>query len=277
MYGKLEEGNKIYMISIIMPIYNQDRYLSLAIRSILRQVYEDFELIIVNDGSTDSSYNIIEKYANKDKRIKIYSKDNGGTGSALNLGFSKAIGDYGTWVSGDNIYYNDMLSKLIGFLMSNINSEFVFSAFTETKNFKDLIEVDKNRGNRKRNRGNRLLFSKNRADMFFYNKSGIIENFVEKSHEYCMTGICYLYTMDLKRKCGDFIEIPGEDYLMGLKMGLRTKVGYIAELLGLYLNHSESVTSRVSKDTSLMRCPITNKTVIDLVKEINNTQSEQNL
>ena len=89
------------LISVIMPTYNDSEYLVKAIEDILNQTYKNFELIIVNDGSTDNTEQLIEQYLS-DKRIKYYFKENGGTGSALNLGFSKANGEFGTWVSSDD-------------------------------------------------------------------------------------------------------------------------------------------------------------------------------
>ena len=73
-------------ISIITPVYNVEKYLEKNIESILEQTFKDYEFIIVNDGSTDTSGEIAEKYEKKDNRIKVINKENGGAPSARNEG-----------------------------------------------------------------------------------------------------------------------------------------------------------------------------------------------
>lgn len=82
------------MISIIVPVYNAERYLKQCLNGILNQTYKDFELILVDDGSSDNSYSICEEYVKKDTRIKLIHKVNGGVSSARNLGLDKAKGDW---------------------------------------------------------------------------------------------------------------------------------------------------------------------------------------
>lgn len=96
--------------SIIVPVYNVEKYISKCIESILSQDYDNFELIIVNDGSTDKSLRIVEKY--DDKRLKIFSKKNGGLSSARNYGIGKATGDYIWFIDGDDYIQPHSLSKL---------------------------------------------------------------------------------------------------------------------------------------------------------------------
>lgn len=79
-------------VSIIVPIYNVEQYLDKCITSILEQSYQDFQLILVDDGSTDTSYSIAEKYAAQDSRIKLLHKENGGQSTARNLGLEHARG-----------------------------------------------------------------------------------------------------------------------------------------------------------------------------------------
>ena len=79
-------------ISVIVPIYNSEKYISNCIDSILSQEYKDFELLLINDGSTDNTINIINSY--NDGRIKIYNQENKGAGSARNLGLKYATGKY---------------------------------------------------------------------------------------------------------------------------------------------------------------------------------------
>ena len=95
-------------ISIIVPVYNVEKYLKRCIDSILNQSFTNFELILVDDGSTDNSGKIIDEYAIKDERIKVIHKENGGQGSARNRGLDIAKGNYIGFVDSDDWIHKDM-------------------------------------------------------------------------------------------------------------------------------------------------------------------------
>ena len=92
-------------VSIIVPIYNKEKYLEKCLDSILGQTYRDLEIILVDDGSTDNSLVICQHYAEKDPRIKIYHKPNGGVSSARNLGLEKSTGKYISFVDPDDFIH----------------------------------------------------------------------------------------------------------------------------------------------------------------------------
>ncbi len=96
--------------SVIVPVYNVEKYIKDCIDSILNQSYDNFELIIVNDGSTDKSKDILEKYT--DKRIKLISKDNTGVADTRNYGISQCTGDYFIFVDSDDTIHKDLLKEL---------------------------------------------------------------------------------------------------------------------------------------------------------------------
>ncbi len=102
-------------ISVIMPVYNTAGYLMEAVESVLNQTMPDFEFIIVNDGSTDGGGAILERYANLDKRIRLFTKKNEGSSIARSLGLSRAIGTYLYFMDSDDILvasaFEDCLSK----------------------------------------------------------------------------------------------------------------------------------------------------------------------
>ena len=115
-------------ISIIVPVYNSERYLECCIRSILNQSFKDFELLLINDGSLDNSLVICSNYAEKDERVRIFNKKNGGVSSARNLGIREARGEWVTFVDADDILYHDALSHLAECtLMGNL--DFVTAGF----------------------------------------------------------------------------------------------------------------------------------------------------
>ena len=114
---------KKIMISVIIPCYNGEKYIQKCLNSIFFQAYKNLEIIIVNDGSTDSSENIIlenqSKFEKKGFRYVYVKKQNGGLGSAINLGLKKVTGDYFTWCDDDNFFHKDYFVKHINFLKQN--------------------------------------------------------------------------------------------------------------------------------------------------------------
>lgn len=99
------------LISIIMPVYNTEAYLDMAIRSILEQTYSNYELIIINDGSTDGSPAILAKWAETDSRIKLVSQNNEGLSAARNKGLQYATGEFIYFMDSDDYLRPDTLSS----------------------------------------------------------------------------------------------------------------------------------------------------------------------
>lgn len=89
-------------LSVIIPVYNAELSLARCIESILRQNFNDIEVLLIDDGSTDSSIQICEEFVSKDSRVKIFKKDNGGVSSARNLGLKEACGEWITFVDSDD-------------------------------------------------------------------------------------------------------------------------------------------------------------------------------
>ena len=99
-------------ISVLVPIYNAERYLRKALDSILAQTFQDFEVICINDGSTDKSRDIIQSYLAKDSRFRIIDKPNSGYGASMNLGMQEAKGDYVAILEPDDFLEPDAYKKL---------------------------------------------------------------------------------------------------------------------------------------------------------------------
>lgn len=107
-------------VSIVLPTYNGESYIEQAIQSILVQTYENWELIIVDDCSTDKTYEIISRYVQKDQRIQVIRNvKNQKLPQSLNIGFRRASGAYFTWTSDDNYYDADAIETMVSFLNSN--------------------------------------------------------------------------------------------------------------------------------------------------------------
>ena len=118
-------------VSIIMPVYNSEKYVSEAIESVCYQSYKNWELLIVNDGSVDLSSEIIEKYAKKDSRITVFHKRNEGVSNARNFALGKISGDYVTFIDSDDVYHADRLKKLVQVFEKNGDCDVVFSRHNE--------------------------------------------------------------------------------------------------------------------------------------------------
>ncbi len=106
-------------ISIIIPVYNVEKYIKKCIESVLSQTFKDFELIIINDGSKDNSGRICDEYAIRDSRIKVVHKANGGLSDARNTGIEIATGKYLGFVDGDDYIDEDMYEELYKSIKEN--------------------------------------------------------------------------------------------------------------------------------------------------------------
>ncbi len=100
-------------VSIVVPVYNCESYMERSLDSILSQSYSDFELILVNDGSTDGSGAICDRVAERDSRVRVIHKENGGAGSARNAGIEAAEGLYILFPDADDYYEPDMLRTML--------------------------------------------------------------------------------------------------------------------------------------------------------------------
>lgn len=104
----LEKRSVFPKFSIIIPVYNVSAFLEDCLNSIIQQTYNNFEIICINDGSTDNSLEILEKFAQKDKRIKIFTQKNQGVSVARNLGLDKAKGEYILFCDADDIFKSNL-------------------------------------------------------------------------------------------------------------------------------------------------------------------------
>ena len=101
------------MISVIVPVYNVEKYLEECLESIKRQTYTDIEVILVNDGSTDRSKEICERYCEKDSRFKLVNQENKGLSGARNRGMLESKGEFISFVDSDDVLKEDMLDQLM--------------------------------------------------------------------------------------------------------------------------------------------------------------------
>lgn len=158
------------MVSVILPVFNAERFLPLCLDSILRQTYQEWELIAVDDGSKDRSLEILKSYEKRDDRIHIISKKNEGVSIARNVALSQVRGEYIYFVDSDDIVMQDALSILIRTLECN-NATFVKSDFLPINEHGKQLFINKKQGIRRRYEGkiidSEMFYSKILMDEFF--------------------------------------------------------------------------------------------------------------
>ena len=205
------------LISIILPTYNGEKFISKAIESCLEQSYRNFELIIVNDCSTDNTPSLINEFAKKDTRIRIiHNATNQRLPRSLNIGFTEARGDFFTWTSDDNYYAPDALEKLIDTLKKNDEVDIAYSSY-------------------------RFINEHNR----------ILETFGDEPEHLlfkCITGACFLYRkqvhIDLKGYAEDKFRMEDMDFWLRAATKFRYKF-IDGKDLYFYRKHPESLTFEI--------------------------------
>jgi glycosyltransferase involved in cell wall biosynthesis len=214
------------MISVIMPTFNQGKFIDSAIQSILAQTYEDWELIIVDDGSTDKTPEKIRSYVMMYDKIKSFRIENSGTGTALNVGFAAAQGNYQTWFASDNLLYPQAFEKLSRYLDNHLDIDYVYGNI-EIGIMDATGLVEKERHNIERE----ILQKWNPNTLF----------------EHYNLGIVWLWRRWLKEKAGLFQKEPCEDYDMVLRMvEAGGRFAYLPETLGWFRRHNENVTRKIA-------------------------------
>ena len=131
------------LISVIIPVYNVEEYLEECLESVINQTFSDLEIICVNDGSTDNSLSILEKYSQKDKRIKIINKPNGGLSSARNAGLEVATSEFISFLDSDDYLDTNTYEKIAPHLTKDIDllcfGLETFNDFSEEQRYIDKL------------------------------------------------------------------------------------------------------------------------------------------
>lgn len=210
------------LISIVLPIYNGEKYMRQSIDSIINQTYKNWELIIVDDCSTDSTATIANEYVKRDNRIRYYKNEiNMRLPKTLNRGFSIAKGKYLTWTSDDNLFKPNALEEMYNALKDNENTHFVYAS----------CEIIDDKGN--------IL------DYMYASKMG-----KKQIIGFNIVGACFMYTRQVYETIGDY-DIDCflvEDYDYWLRIFANFKTTYIKEILYSYRWHDGALTSTEKKE-----------------------------
>lgn len=198
-------------ISIIVPVYNVEKYLQQCLDSILAQSFENFEVILVNDGSTDSSGEICSLYTKKDNRIKIYHKKNGGVSSARNIGVKLCTGKYILFVDSDDYILKDYCEKLLK-ISQKSNSDIVIC-----KMVRELSKNKKTQYNKKFLNREEALIEMFKGNLYRFSLSAKLFKASIVKEEIFPTGMIHedqgtTYKYFLKAKKVLYIDYPGYVY-----------------------------------------------------------------
>lgn len=127
-------------VSVIVPVYNVEQYIGNCLESIIRQSFDNIEIIVVDDGSTDRSGQICDAYAEKDSRIIVKHKENGGAADARNIGISFANGEYVVFVDADDYIHDDFISTVVT-IAETKKADIVVTDFSLFKDEKECIAI----------------------------------------------------------------------------------------------------------------------------------------
>jgi glycosyltransferase involved in cell wall biosynthesis len=134
------------IFSVLVPTYNQSQFLGAALDTLLSQTYDNWEAIVVNDGSTDCTPQVLELYAAKDSRLRVFHQENGGVGAALNTALKAAKGNWICWLSSDDLFINNKLEIHRDWISDYPNCKFFFSRFkilnNEKGNINEIINIE---------------------------------------------------------------------------------------------------------------------------------------
>lgn len=235
------------LVSIVLPVYNGADHISESIESVLKQTYQNWELIVVDDCSTDNTPEIIENFRKSDSRIRILRNErNLKLPMTLNAGFASAKGDYFTWTSDDNMYRSNALEKMVTVLDENQGIDFVYADLSVINDSGEIISEAK---------------QPEPPEIRFYN----------------MMGACFMYRRELAENVGEYdpATFLAEDYDYWLRCYKYTNFLHINENLYIYRWHEKSLSITKRKDVAYQTQYVLDKHY-DLILSRCRTQREKN-
>jgi glycosyltransferase involved in cell wall biosynthesis len=213
------------LVTIVLPTFNGEKYITETIHSCLNQTFKNIELIIVNDSSTDNTYSIISELSKQDERIRIINNEsNKKLPASLNIGFENAKGELFTWISDDNFFAPDAIETMASVLLKNIDVDIVYSSYYFIDETGNLIDK----------------FGCSPEELIFK----------------CAPGACFLYKRSVHEELRgfDITKFRMEDMDFWLRASTKFKYKYIDNVdLYYYRKHSDSLTANIFSDPSLYK------------------------
>ncbi len=227
----LERWNNMPKVSIVLPSYNGERYIRESIESVIKQTFTDWELIIVDDCSSDSTLHIAEEYAGWEERIRvIHNEENQKLPEALNIGFRHAAGAYLTWTSDDNMYLSHALEEMNRYLDEHEEVPMVCTGM--------------------------LFMNENMQYVKEFMPYNAVQMRVQDT-----VGACFMYRREVLAEVGEYSKefFCVEDYEYWIRILIKYgSIGYIPNIFYLYRRQKNSLTiekaERIRHMNSKLRC-----------------------
>ena len=228
------------LISVIIPVYNAEKYLEQCLNSIKNQTYKNFEVIIVNDGSKDNSEVICKRFSEDDSRFRYFSKENGGVSSARNFGLDNANGHYITFIDGDDWVEHNHLEILIKSIAEN-NSDIAICSYKEFDNNIDTYYT--------------IVYTKQEKNLLNFEKMNR-DDFLIIFPKLMSINVCFnnavakLFRKELVTNLRFDTSIKyGEDLDFYFSLYLNVEsISYVDELTYVYRIHGDSTTSNFNQE-----------------------------
>lgn len=222
------------LFSVIIPLYNKENFIEKTLKSVLSQTFSDFELIIVNDGSTDKSEEKVLHF--KDDRIKYFSKENEGVSATRNFGIEKASGKFISFIDADDIWKNDFLENMNG-LVQSFPEQKVFSAAIEIQIENRIFEAE-------------YSISKESPQIINYFEGSLLNTAICTS--------CAVFEKSVFETAGNFDTAlkRDEDTDLWIRIGLKFPVVFSWKLGAIYTYDPKSLTNnsgRISEKTDFSK------------------------
>lgn len=225
-------------ISVIVPVYNVQKYLDECIKSILNQTFTDFELILVNDGSTDNSGSICDEYEKSEERVKVIHQENSGVSCARNKGIEISRGQYITFIDSDDFIDKFFFKEAIKVLLENKSDIYISGVQMETWESDDIVETS--------------LYSIKKSQ--FYTIKELLENMEVSYPQICICGPwCKFYKSSIIKDNGLFFDSDlcyGEDTFFNLSVFKNSKNAFFSNKCFYHYRRAEkdSLYSKFHKD-----------------------------
>ncbi|NHM07017.1 glycosyltransferase family 2 protein [Flavobacterium sp. CYK-4] len=209
--------------SVIIPVYNKERFIENTIHSVLQQSFTDFELILINDGSTDQSEAKIKTFT--DSRIRYFSTPNQGVSLARNLGVEKSTASYITFLDADDYWFTDFLQEM-KLMISQHPDEKIFAAAIEVETPEGVVAAP---------------YSISKNDGYH-----VLNYFQASMKTTIICTSCAVFDKDFFNQTGGFdAKIrSGQDTDLWIRMGLRQKVVFIQKILARYVYDQNSLSKK---------------------------------
>lgn len=229
----MQSGSKNRQISVVMTSYNYESYISDAIESVINQSYDNWELIIVDDGSADNSVEIIKKYCSQDERIKLYQHEdemNKGLKESLLLGINKASNEWIAFLESDDLYEHNHIQEKIRAIKKYPNAGFIFN---DVEIIGDKTEIEG-------------------CNEYLSKRGKILSNNEIKYKDLMVVNLVPSFSCAMTKKeilllCDFNSPIPASlDYFLWIQMYNKTKIAHIPKKLTKWRKHSQNYTKTAS-------------------------------